>query len=363
MQRKWALTDVQPIGAANKVARLDAHNWLAKDSPVMPANLTVARQAAPARTQVPYLTLSDGNRIPMLGLGTWQADGDQLRVAVAEAIRCGCRHLDTASNYKNERLVGQAIAECIREGIVRRDELFVTTKLWNNSHSRQSVRRALERSLEQLQLSYIDLYLVHYPIGYQEGGELSPLDASGQVITTDVDYIETWAGMEDVRRLGLAKSIGVSNFNAQQVSRLVANCSYLPTMNQVECHPYLNQKKLADFCRSLGVMLTAYSPLGSPGRLGPDETKLVDDPLITKLARERHCSPAQLLIRYQIDRGIVVIPKALQKAHIMDNMGALGVPKLEAKELEQLDSLNKDFRYMRFERCLGHKYYPFDAAF
>ena len=181
----------------------------------------------------PYLILNDGNRMPLLGLGTWNAQGKELADAVRVAIRAGYRHIDTAANYKNEHLVGEAIRDCIDEGLVRREDLFVTTKVWNNSHSRASVPQALRRSLEALQLEYVDLYLIHYPIGYQEGEALSPMDANGRVITSDVDYVETWHGMEDCKRLKLTKSIGVSNFNSEQLARVLCNCAIIPSMNQV----------------------------------------------------------------------------------------------------------------------------------
>lgn len=181
----------------------------------------------------PSLTLNDGNQMPMFGLGTWNAQGKELKDAVKAAIEAGYRHIDTAANYKNESLVGEAISECIEEQIVKREDLFVTTKLWNNSHSRGSVARALAKSLRALNMNYVDLYLIHYPIGYQEGDALSPVDARGNVITSEVDYVETWQGMEDVKRLGLAKSIGVSNFNAEQISRILYSCTIVPAQNQV----------------------------------------------------------------------------------------------------------------------------------
>lgn len=312
----------------------------------------------------PYLTLNDGNKMPMLGLGTWNAQGKELKDAVKAAIYCGYRHIDTASNYRNENLVGEAINECLAENICKRGDLFVTTKLWNNSHSRASVPRALQKSLQSLKLNYVDLYLVHYPIGYLEGETLSPVDAGGQVITSDVDYVETWRGMEDVKRLGLTKSIGVSNFNAEQITRVLCNCFFKPTINQVECHPYLSQEKLLKFCRLHGIELTAYSPLGSPGRIDPrlQEPYLLEDPLIKLLAKKYQRPAAHILIRYQLQRNVVVIPKAIQEAHIRSNLDSLTF-EMTQDDMKKLDSLNRNHRFMKFERCLKHKYYPFNSEY
>lgn len=312
----------------------------------------------------PYLILNDGTRMPLLGIGTWNAQGEELKEAVKVAIYAGYRHIDTASNYRNEKFVGEAIRECIEEKIVNRDELFVTTKLWNNSHRRASVPHALNRSLKELGLSYVDLYLVHYPIGYLEGDTLSPVDARGQVITSDVDYVQTWQGMEDVQQFGLAKSIGISNFNAGQISRILDNCKVIPSINQVECHPYLTQEKLLDFCRSNGIHLTAYSPLGSPGKIDPrlQEPHLMEDPTVQSLAKKYQRSVAQILIRYQIQRQVVVIPKAIQTAHIESNFRSLSF-SLTKDDMNKLDSLNRNHRFMKFERCLNHKFYPFNDEF
>lgn len=199
--------------------------------------LIQANKKAPLIEKVqPYIKLNDGNLMPMLGLGTWNAQGKELKEAVKYAIYAGYRHIDTAANYRNEDIVGEAINECIEENIVQREDLFITTKLWNNSHRRDSVVKALKKSLTLLNLNYVDLYLIHYPIGYKEGESLSPLDEQGQVITSDVDYCETWQGMEDAKRLGLARSIGVSNFNIEQLSRVLYSCSILPAINQVSVY-------------------------------------------------------------------------------------------------------------------------------
>lgn len=310
----------------------------------------------------PYLRLNDGNKVPMLGLGTWNAQGEEFKSAIKEAIRIGYRHIDTATNYKNEHLIGQAIRECIEERLVKREDLFITTKLWNNSHSRQSVAQGLRESLKKLNLTYVDLYLIHYPIGYLEGGELSPIDKSTNLpITSDVDYIETWLGMEDVKLSNLTKSIGLSNFNCQQISRLISNCSIVPSVNQIETHPYLVQNKLINFCRSKGIQVTAYSPLGCPGRFldQPDEPHLIEDPLVMAMAKKYNKSVAQILIRYQLDRRIVCIPKTIHTSRLESNFKSLKF-KLTEADLVQLDSLNRNFRTNKFERCLGHKYYPFD---
>lgn len=309
------------------------------------------------------LKLNDGHKIPLLGLGTWNAQGRELKEAVKSAIYAGYRHIDTASNYKNEVIVGEAIAECIKENVVSRKDLYITTKLWNNSHMRGSVPRALQASLKALKLNYVDLYLIHYPIGYKEGAELSPVDERGVLQTSDVDYVETWLGMQDVKHLGLTRSIGVSNFNKHQIKRILYYCTTVPAINQVECHPYLNQTKLINFCKKHQIGMTAYSPLGSPGRQGAaakDQKKiLIQDPVILSIAKKNHVTAGQVLISYQLQRKIVVIPKAIQKAHLDANLDSLNI-KLTDAEMQQLNALDCNHRFMIFERCLNHKYYPFD---
>lgn len=328
----------------------------------LPLLQTLSRSQTPNH-YLPQQTikLNDGNEIPLLGIGTWNAQGAELKEAIKAAIYAGYRHIDTAANYKNESVIGEAVAECINEGAVCRKELYITTKVWNNSHSRKAVPRALQASLKALKLNYVDLYLIHYPIGYKEGDELSPVDEKGVLQTSDVDYVETWLGMQDVKHLGLARSIGVSNFNKDQLTRVFFHCSVVPAINQVECHPYLNQVELINFCRMHGVELTAYSPLGSPGRQVSTTNKLmlINDPVVVGIARRIGATPGQVLISYQLHRKVVVIPKAILREHLEANLRAINL-KLSEDDVKQLNSLNCNHRFMLFERCLGHKYYPFN---
>lgn len=189
--------------------------------------------SSPSALNTQYIVLNDGNRIPVMGLGTWSAQGQEVKNAVKAAIRYGYRHIDTATNYKNEELVGEAIEECIQENFIKREELFITTKLWNNSHSKSAVSKAIQESLRALKLDYLDLYLIHWPTGYKEGTVLSPTNDKGQIIESDIDYVETWKGMEECFDNGYTRSIGVSNFNHEQIERILSNCKIVPAINQV----------------------------------------------------------------------------------------------------------------------------------
>uniref|UniRef100_A0A336L7T8 CSON005660 protein n=1 Tax=Culicoides sonorensis TaxID=179676 RepID=A0A336L7T8_CULSO len=241
--------------------------------------------------------------------------------AVKDAIDAGYRHIDCAHIYQNENEVGDAIEAKIADGTVKREDLFVVSKLWNTMHRPDLVRPALENTLKHLKLQYLDLYLIHWPMAYKEDGALFPEDANGKVIYSDVDYLDTWKEMEKCVEAGLTKSIGVSNFNSKQLERLLAACKIKPVTNQVECHPYLPQNKLAAHHKTLGVVLTAYSPLGSPDRpwAKADDPKLMDTPKLVEMAKKYNKEVAQVLIRYQIEKGNIVIPKSVTKSRIISN--------------------------------------------
>lgn len=200
---------------------------------------------------------------------------------------------------------------------------------------------AIKKTLENLNTSYVDLYLVHWPFAYKEGEENFPRGSDGKILFSDVDYLETWAEMEKLTIKGLAKSVGVSNFSKAQLERLWRHCEIRPVANQVECHPYLAQQKLSKFLESYGVVLTAYSPLGSPGRpwATSDEPHLLTEPKVLEIAKKYNKTPAQVLIRYQLQRGHVVIPKSVTKDRIKLNFQVydFGLTPEEMKSLNSLD--------------------------
>ncbi|XP_031618865.1 aldo-keto reductase family 1 member B1-like isoform X1 [Contarinia nasturtii] len=270
---------------------------------------------------VPYITFNNGQKIPQLGLGTWNSPVGQVTQAVKDAIDIGYRHFDCAYVYGNEAEVGTGINAKITEGVVKREDLFITSKLWNTFHRPDLVIPSLKKTLENLGTPYLDLYLIHWPFAYKEDGDLFPKDENDKILFSDVDYVDTWKEMEKAVELGLVKSIGISNFNAAQTKRIVEASTIKPVTNQVECHPYLTQQKLSAYLKSLDIVLTAYSPLGSPNRpwVTADDPVVLEDPKVLAIAAKFNKTPAQILIRYQIQRGHVVIPKSVTKERIATN--------------------------------------------
>jgi aldehyde reductase len=312
----------------------------------------------------PKVKLNDGNEIPIFGLGTWKSQPNAVKNAVIEAVKAGYRHIDCAYVYGNENEVGDALEELFKEGVVKREEVFITSKLWNAFHSTHLVEPALRETLKLLKLDYVDLYLVHWPIGYAEGEGNFPVDADGKTKLSDVDYLDTWKGMEAVKKAGLAKSIGVSNFNREQLERVLANCEIPPSMNQIECHPYLTQNKMIEFCKSKNIAVTGYSPLGSADRpwAKKEDPSLMEDPKVKKIAEKHNKTTAQVLIRWHIDRGVIVIPKSVTKERIISNMQVFDF-KLSPEEIKELESFDRGFRFCPLDWTSHHKYYPFHAEY
>ncbi|XP_014256014.1 aldose reductase-like isoform X1 [Cimex lectularius] len=310
------------------------------------------------------LKLNNGFTIPTLGLGTWNALPGVVSQAVKDAIDIGYRHFDCAYIYGNEKEVGEGLRAKLEEGKVKREDLFVTTKLWNTFHKKELVEGALRTSLQNLALDYVDLYLIHWPMGFKEGGDLMPKE-NEKLLYSDTPYTETWKAMEECVNKGLVRSIGLSNFNKRQIEDVLKVATIKPVTNQVECHPYLNQQALKDFCTSHGILLTAYSPLGSPQNPLNLENYLIvlNEPLLKQIGEKYGKTPGQVLIRYQIERGNVVIPKSVNKSRIQQNFDVFDF-QLNKDDMDQLNDLNrKDGRLLVLAHIADHKYYPFNDAF
>ncbi|CAL7938554.1 unnamed protein product [Xylocopa violacea] len=284
--------------------------------------------------------------------------------AVKDAIDIGYRHIDCAHVYGNEKEVGAAIQAKIAEGVVKRQDLFITSKLWNTFHRPDLVEPAIKKSLSDLGLEYLDLYLIHWPIAYKEGDDLFPKNADDSIILSNADYVDTWKAMEALQSKGLAKNIGVSNFNSEQIERVLKNCTIKPVTNQIECHPYLTQKKLSEFCKQRDILITAYSPLGSPDRpwAKPDDPKLLDDQKLGELAKKYNKTPAQVLIRYQLDRGHIVIPKSVTKSRIAQNSQVFDF-KLSAEDIAYIDTFDCNGRICPMTGTESSSFYPFHIPF
>ncbi len=295
-------------------------------------------------------TLSFGSaaQMPVLGLGTWKSSPGDVYRAVMEALRLGYRHIDCAPIYGNEVEVGRALADAFRQGVVERGGVWITSKLWNSAHGAGDVRPALERTLSDLRLDYLDLFLVHWPVAMAKGVQF-PRSAEDLVALDTLPLSVTWGAMEALVDAGACRHIGVSNFSIPKLRALVENARRKPEMNQVELHPYLQQPAMLDFCRQNGIHLTAYSPLGSADRpaglKAKGEPVLLKDPAIAAIAQRRGITPAQVLISWAIARGTAVIPKSVHPERIRQNLAAAEVA-LAAEEMEVIAGLDRDRRYV-----------------
>ncbi|XP_058796886.1 uncharacterized protein LOC131667472 [Phymastichus coffea] len=306
---------------------------------------------------VPTVTFNDGNKMPMLGLGTYLSKPGEVEDAVKHAIEIGYRHIDTAYFYENEKEIGKAIKEKINDGTVKRQELFITTKLWCNSHNENEVVPACKQSLINLGLDYVDLYLIHWPMAFKSGNILTPRDASKKIEFIDTDYLETWRGMEECKRQGLAKSIGVSNFNSEQLTRLLSAAKIKPVNNQVEVTLNLNNKTLREFCKKHDITVTGFSPLGRPGNRHGIKN-LWDDPKIQEIAEKYKKTPANIACRFLIQLGVTPIPKSVTKSRIKENFNIFDFA-LTADEVKTIEDLETGARVAPFDEAKEAKFYPF----
>lgn len=313
-----------------------------------------------------FITMNDGQRIPVLGFGTYapeEVPKSQAKDATKLAIELGFRHIDSAYLYQNEVEVGEAIREMITKGVVTREEIFYTGKLPPNYNSPEMVRLCLEKSLKDLQLDYMDLFILHYPISCPPGDCFFPLDEAGKVICLNTDLCATWEAMEACKDAGLVKSIGLSNFNRRQLELILnkPGLKYKPVCNQVECHIYLNQSKLLKFCKSKDIVLVAYSVLGSSrdkAWIDQNSPVLLEDPVLLRIGQKYTKSPAQIALRYQLQRGVVALAKSFTTERIKQNLQVFDF-HLSPEDMKIIDGLNRNMRYDCMEVCGDHPEYPF----
>ena len=294
------------------------------------------------------LTLHDGTPFPAFGLGTWKPQGDDVYRAVRVALEAGYRHIDCAAIYGNEDVIGRALTDAFAAGDAQRDDVWVTSKLWNTEHAKDAVRPALEKTLSQLQLEYLDLYLIHWPVALRPG-VLRPEKPEDFVSLSECPLEETWGAMAELPGTGLTRQIGVSNFNANKIRHVHEATGVLPAVDQVEMHPYLAQNGLLEATREMGVILTAYSPLGTPDSgemFGRDDPfRLLDDETVARIGEARGATPGQVLLAWAIARGTTVIPKSTNEGRIRENLAAQDVELTEG-DLQELAALDRHHRYI-----------------
>ncbi len=311
----------------------------------------------------------DGSSLPSPGLGTWKIPEDLTPQIVHQAIECGYRHLDCAADYGNEALVGKGIASAIAAGLCTRDDLWVTGKLWNTYHEPQHVRAACEKTLSDLGLEQLDLFLIHFPIalefvpfdqmyppGWTAGGEaMSPIS---------VPYSETWRAMEELVDAGLTKRIGVSNIGTAMLREVLSYAQIKPAVLQVEMHPYLCQQNLLRFCQEQDVAVTAFSPFGAdsylPLGMAKESERILAHPVIEKIATSHGKSTAQIVLRWAMQRGTIPIPKTQSPDHLRENFELFEFT-LTAGELDAISALDQHKRFndpAEFGQKAFNTFYP-----
>ena len=294
--------------------------------------------------------------MPMVGLGTWKSSVNQVGRAVECALlECGYKHVDCAAIYGNEKEIGEAFGRVFSGGKLAREEVFVTSKLWNNAHAGKEVEVACKETLRDLQLDYLDLYLMHWGVAaapdtkdtpLNQRGE--PLDENGVLRTLPVSLRETWQAMEQLVSTGLVRAIGVANFTGPMLLDLLTYTKVRPVMNQIELHPYNQQTRLVEFCHYNNIAVTAYSPLGRPGSVRVQENggpMLVEEKIITDIAQAHKKSVTQILLRWAIQRGTMAIPKSVTPANIKNNMEIFDF-ELSEKEMIAIAGLDRGYRFV-----------------
>ncbi len=278
------------------------------------------------------MALNNGSgAIPALGFGTLIPDPVATRTATMAALEAGFRQLDASERYRNEKEVGEAMQEVFKAGKIKREEVFIATKLWNNNHRPERVKPAFEASLEKLQLDYADLYLIHTPFAFQPGDEQDPRDANGNVIyDKGVTLLDTWRALEGLVDEGRCKAIGLSDISLAQTKEIFEAARIKPAVVHVESHPYLPQWDLLDYCRENGIVLQAFAALGHSSK-----PNLLEDPVITAIAKRVDKTPAQVLLAWAIQRGTALLTTSKTPGRIKENFDVSALPEEAVREISE----------------------------
>lgn len=297
-------------------------------------------------------TLNSGHTIPRLGWGSFNSKGRESTNAVVDAVNAGFRHIDTAEIYGNEAALGAGLQQVFKDGKVNRTDLFITSKLFDNHHAAADVLPTVQKSLSDLQLEYLDLYLVHWPCTKQTGEILTP------------PLTETWAAMESLVDQGLVRSIGVSNFSPEKIQTVLDSARIQPAVNQVEIHPFFRNDRVVEWCKEQGIHVTGYAPLSSPQTMkkdGRDMPNLLQDELVGSIAAKHRRTPAQVLLRWGLQHHNSVIPKSSKAKHSVENQGVWGW-ELPREDFEALSSMDFQSKYFAGTENLSEEgpYYTYD---
>ncbi|KAI9726379.1 MAG: hypothetical protein M1834_009042 [Cirrosporium novae-zelandiae] len=299
--------------------------------------------------------LNTGAEIPAIGFGTWQDRGMYAQEnAVREALKAGYRHIDTARVYGTEAAIGKAI----KESGISREQIFITTKLWNNAHHPDDVEAALDASLKDLGTDYVDLYLMHWPSAFARGESLFPKDSNGKNKIGDTDYVDTYKAMEALQKTSKTLAIGISNFSKSEITRLLQETSTVPAVHQLERHPWLQQAEFVEWNQSHGIHVSQYSPFGNQNEIydkGKNMGKLIEDPALVEIGRKYGKSGAQVALAWAISHTCSALPKSKTPTRIHANLQ--GDFQLSTEDVQKIDSLDKKLRFNDPSESFGWRFY------
>jgi alcohol dehydrogenase (NADP+) len=306
-------------------------------------------------SQIPFKTLSGGQKIPAIGLGTFGSDHvthEKVAEAVSYAIRNGYRHIDCASVYRNEKQIGAAISELLAGGIVKREELWMTSKLWNDMHGDGEVIESCRQTLDDLQLDYLDLYLVHWPFPnyHAPGCDVNSRNPDAKPYIHE-NFMKTWRQMEELVQMGWVRNIGTSNMTIPKLELLLRDCKIRPAVNEMELHPHFQQPELFRYVVDQGIQPIGYSPIGSPNRperdRTSDDTSDMEDPVIVEIARRLKVHPAAVCLKWSVQKGAIPIPFSVNPVNILNNLQAVVSQPLSQEDMEAISKIDKNCRLIK----------------